>query len=168
MKTKTQKIIISAMFAALTCVATMIIKIPYGNGYLNAGDCIVLVAAWTLSPLYGFLAAGIGSALADIFSGYIAYAPATFIIKGVMALIAHSLLTIPHKKAANLPAIIISGLSAELTMVFGYYLYETLLYGFIPAASNIPGNCAQGVLGLILATIIIKGFEKGKYLHKQK
>ena len=78
------------MLAALTCIATMVIKIPSPlNGYLNLGDCVVLLAGWMLSPVYGFLAAGVGSALADLFSGYVVYAPATFVIKGLMALVAY-------------------------------------------------------------------------------
>ena len=61
----TKRIVIAAMLAALTCVATMIIKIPSPlKGYLNLGDCVVLICGWFLSPLYGFLAAGIGSAFA--------------------------------------------------------------------------------------------------------
>ena len=79
----------SALMAALTCVATIIIKIPSPlKGYLNLGDCVVLLAGWVLLPAYGFLSAGLGSALADLFSGYVIYAPATFIIKGCMALMA--------------------------------------------------------------------------------
>ena len=90
MKSKTQKIVLASMLAALCCVATMIIKIPSPlKGYLNLGDCIVLLCGWLLSPAYGFAAAGIGSGLADLLSGYVVYAPATFVIKGVMAIIAH-------------------------------------------------------------------------------
>ena len=77
------------MFAALICVATMIIKLPSPiGGYINVGDGIVLLCGWTLGPMYAFFVAGIGSALADIFAGYILYAPATFVIKGLMALFA--------------------------------------------------------------------------------
>ena len=73
---KTKKIVMAAMFAALCCVATMIIKIPSPlKGYINLGDCVVLLSGWMLSPAYAFLAAGIGSALADLFSGYLVYAP---------------------------------------------------------------------------------------------
>ena len=80
MKTRTQKIVMSSLLAALACVATMIIKIPSPlNGYINLGDCVVLLSGWLLPPVYGFVAAGLGSALADIFSGYIIYAPATFV-----------------------------------------------------------------------------------------
>ena len=89
METKTKKLVTAALFAALACVATMIIKFPSPlKGYLNIGDCIVLLCGWMLSPVYGFVAAGLGSGLADLLSGYLVYAPATFIIKGLMALIA--------------------------------------------------------------------------------
>ena len=78
----TKRIVVASMLCALTCVATMVIKIPSPlNGYLNLGDCVVLLAGWILSPVYGFLAAGLGSAAADLFSGYVVYAPATFAIK---------------------------------------------------------------------------------------
>ena len=64
----TRKIVMSAMFAALVCIATMMIRIPSPlKGYLNLGDGIVLLAGWMLPPFYGFLAAGAGSALADLF-----------------------------------------------------------------------------------------------------
>ena len=85
MKTRTQKIVMASLLASLVCVATMVIKVPMPYGYANLGDSIVLLAGWVLSPLYGFLASAIGSVLADILSGFALYAPATFIIKGLMA-----------------------------------------------------------------------------------
>ena len=44
------KIVITALFAALACVATMIIKVPTvgTNGYVNIGDTIVLLSAWMI------------------------------------------------------------------------------------------------------------------------
>ena len=85
---KTKKLVIAALMAALACVVTMIVKVPSPlKGYVNLGDCIVLIAGWILSPVYGFMAAAIGSAMADVFSGYVLYAPATFAIKGLMALV---------------------------------------------------------------------------------
>ena len=160
---RTKKIVMAALMAALTCVATMVIKIPSPlNGYLNLGDGIVLTAGWLMAPGYGFAAAGLGSALADLFSGYLTYAPATFIIKGLMALVAcygHKLL---HKRMGNLPAGIISGIAAEILMVLGYYVFEGFLYGFVPSAVNILPNGIQGVAGLILGIVLMKVFEKGK------
>ena len=163
MNTRTKKIVMAAMLAALACVATMIIKIPSPlKGYLNLGDCIVLVAGWMLSPTYGFLAAGLGSALADLFSGYVTYAPATFVIKGLMALIAFYGFKLLHNKIGNLPSRIVTGILAEIMMILGYFVFEGFLYGFVPSLVNIPANAVQGIAGLIIGVILIKIFEKTK------
>lgn len=74
---KTLKLVRAAMFCALSCVATMVIRIPSPmNGYVNLGDCFVLLGGWILGPYYGFLAGGVGSALADFLLGYGHYVPA--------------------------------------------------------------------------------------------
>ncbi len=159
----TKRIVIAAMVAALTCVATMIIKIPSPlKGYLNLGDCVVLLAGWMLNPVYGFLAAGLGSALADLFSGYVVYAPATFVIKGLMALVAFYGFKLLHNKIGNLPSRIITGFVAEVVMILGYFLFEGVLYGFGPSVVNIPANGVQGVAGLILGCLLVKVFENSK------
>ncbi len=163
MKTNTQKIVTASMLAALCCVATMIIKIPSPlKGYINLGDCVVLLSGWLLSPAYGFAAAGLGSALADVFSGYIVYAPATLLIKGVMAIIAHFCFKVLHNKLGNTPSRIIGGILAEIVMVLGYFVFEGFLYGFAPSAVNIPANAVQGIAGLIIGIILVKIFEKSK------
>ena len=168
MKTKTQKIVIAAMLAALTCIATMIIKIPSPlKGYLNLGDCVVLLSGWLLSPLYGFLAAGLGSGLADLISGYGVYVPATFIIKGVMAIAAYFGFRFLQNKVTNISASIVSGIVAEIIMVFGYYVFEGFLYGFGASLVNIPANAVQGVAGLIIGTILVKIFEKSKIIKTE-
>ena len=162
-KSSTQKIVIAALLAALTCVATMIIKIPSPlKGYLNLGDCVVLLSGWMLSPVYAFLAAGLGSALADLFSGYVVYAPITFVIKGLMALIAFYGFKLLNKRLGDVLSRIISGISAEITMILGYYLFEGFLYGFIPSAVNIPANAVQGVAGHVLGVLLIKLFQRAK------
>ena len=163
MKDTTKKAVIAALLAAITCVATMIIKIPSPlHGYINLGDCVVLISGWLLSPVYGFLATGIGSGLADLFSGYATYAPATFVIKGLMAIVACYGLRLLHKRLGDLPSRVICGAAAEILMVLGYYVFEGFLYGFGPSAVNIPANAVQGVAGLVLGVILAKIFEKAK------
>ena len=161
MNSKIKKLVVASLLAALTCVATMIIKIPSPlEGYLNLGDCIVLVCGWMLPPVYGFAAAGLGSALADLFAGYVAYVPATFVIKGVMALVAFYGYKLTHRKLGNLPARIMSGTVAEIVMILGYFLFEGILYGFGPSVVNIPANAVQGLAGLVLGIILMNMFEK--------
>lgn len=54
---KLRKIIMSALFAALACVATMIIKIPTPgtSGYIHPGDAIVILSGAILGPVWGYL-----------------------------------------------------------------------------------------------------------------
>ena len=166
MKTTTQKIVVAALLASLVCVCTMVIRIPSPlNGYVNLGDCIVLLAAWLISPLYAFLAAGIGSALADLFSGYVAYAPATFLVKGAMAIIAYVVFTWLIKKKKPFIARLAGGILAELFMVAGYYLFEGFLYGFVSSLVNIPANAVQGAAGLLFGMLLIHLLEKQKTLN---
>lgn len=149
------------MLAALCCVATMIIKIPSPlKGYVNLGDAVVLLSGWLLSPVYGFAAAGIGSALADVFSGYLIYAPATFIIKGIMAIITYFSFRGMHNKLGKMPARIIGGVLAEMEMILGYFVFEGFMYGFAPSLVNIPANGVQGIAGLVIGIILVKYFEK--------
>ena len=163
MNAKTKKLVLAALLAALTCVAIMIVKIPSPlKGYINLGDCMVLASGWLLSPAYGFLAAGIGSGLADLFAGYVTYVPATFLIKGLMALVAFYVFKLLSKRLGALPARIISGTGAEVVMVLGYLLFESFLYGFVPSLVNVPANAVQGVAGLIIGTVLMAALSKSK------
>ncbi|MDD6041488.1 MAG: ECF transporter S component [bacterium] len=162
----TKRVAVSAMFAALCCVATMMIKIPSPlNGYLNLGDCVVLLSGWLLPPAYGFLAAGIGSALADVFSGYVVYAPATFVIKGLMALVAFKGFAEFSRLRNQTAGRVISGALAEVLMIVGYYVFEGFLYGWLPSAVNILPNAVQGAVGLVLGIALARLFVKNRIVE---
>ena len=163
MRSTIKKIVTAALIMALACVATMIIKIPSPmKGYINLGDCVVLLAGWLLSPVYGLVAAGLGSALADLFSGYIVYAPATFVIKGAMALVVFFSFKLMSKRIGRLPSQIIGAVLAEILMIAGYYVFEGFMYGFGASLVNIPANAFQGLAGIIIGITLIKIFEKTK------
>lgn len=161
-----KKLVMAALMAALACVATMAVKIPSPlHGYINLGDCIVLMRGWLLPPQYGFLAAGIGSAMADVFSGYAAYAPATFVIKGLMAVVAYTVSAMLHSRMNDIACRVAAGISAEIVMVAGYLAFETALYGFVPSLANVPANMVQGTAGIIMGTILMKAFGKAGIEH---
>lgn len=152
-----QRTVVAALMAALCCVATMVISIPSPptGGYVNLGDCFVLLSGWMLGAGYGFAAAGIGSALADIILGYGIYAPGTFLIKGAMALVAALLFRITRRENKwDYLRRLLSALVAEVVMVAGYYVYEALFIvdgGWIVSLEGIPGNVVQGIVGIIAA-----------------
>lgn len=164
MDQKLRKIVLAALYTSLCCVATMIIQIPSPmTGYVNLGDCIVLISAWQLGPVYGALVSGVGSALADLLTGYTHYVPGTFVIKALMAVIACGVLSALSKskmKNVDLKRTL-SGLAAEIWMVIGYFLYSCLLLGKgLAASASIPGNLVQGAIGLVVALVLIRLLEK--------
>lgn len=154
-----KQIVIAAVFAALCCAATMVIQIPSPmNGYVNLGDCIVLLSGWILGPFYGFFAAGIGSMLADLLSGYPHYAIATFLIKGMVALCAAWIC--PRQKKSPVKRIL-SCTAGESVMVIGYFIFAAIFLGNgLSAAASIPGNIVQGIVGSIAACILYPVLQK--------
>ncbi|MEE0944970.1 MAG: ECF transporter S component [Clostridia bacterium] len=151
---KIRRIVMSAMLAALVCVATMIIKIQLTpNGYINLGDGVIILSGWMLGPFYGFLSAGIGSMLADLFSGFVLYAPATFVIKGLMAVVAFYVIR-------KLKSVVIATIIAEMVMISGYYIFEGFIYGFATALTSMPGNAVQSVAGIVVGILLIRVFKK--------
>lgn len=160
MTNKLYKTVLAALFAAFICVATLLIQIPLPfSGYGNLGDCFILLAAWILGGKYGFAAAGVGSALADIIVGFPVYAPATFIVKGAMAVVATMIFTKLGEKHKFI-ARVIGAAAAECVMVGGYFLYECILYGVSSAALNVIGNGCQGICGLVTGVVMINVLSK--------
>ena len=165
MRQNNRTLVTAALMAALACVATMIIKIPSPmKGYINLGDSVVLLAGWVLPPAYGFLAGGLGSALADLFSGYPVYVPATFVIKGMMALIARGGFALLRSKLRETAARILSAAAAEVMMIIGYFIAAGFLYGFGPAMLNVPANAVQGIASVVIGILLINFIKKSKVL----
>ena len=153
---KLLKTVMTALFAALVCVATMTIRIPSPTGgYLNLGDGIVLLSAFLLGPVYGTLAAGIGSMLADLLSGFPAYAPGTLAIKALTALLAALLYRRAFPGRGSVLRIVTAGICGELVMALGYFAYTAVFMGYgLAAAAEIPGNLAQGAAGVAVAALL--------------
>lgn len=155
----TFKIVVTALFAALICVATMLVQIPIPatGGYANLGDGVILICAFLMNPVYAVISAGLGSFLADVLAGYMSYALGTLVIKAGVALIASVLvrkicLSTTFKKI--IASLIISGVVAEAFMILGYFIYEAAFLGLgLGAASAIIGNIGQGVVGVIVACV---------------
>jgi uncharacterized membrane protein len=126
---------VAAIFAALTCVVTMLIAfpIPATDGFINIGDAVVMLAGLLFGPIIGGISGGVGSALADLFLGYTIYAPATLVIKGlegfIVGMIADPKYNHSKPNIRDIIAVVIGG----LIMVFGYFIFEIMIYG-VPSA----------------------------------
>lgn len=80
---------LTGLFTAIIFVATVVIQIPVSatNGYIHFGDAFIFIAGIVLGPFYGAFAAGVGSALSDVYAGYYAWALPTLLIKSIMGYI---------------------------------------------------------------------------------
>lgn len=152
----TRKLVMSAMFCALTFLGTCIaIPVPVA-GNLNFGDGFLLVGAWTLGLPWG-LGAALGAMLSDLALGYtVVYIPATLVIKALMVMVVVLLRRALEK--TRLPRLwlrLIPFVLAELLMTGGYYLFESVfvLDSFGAALANIPFNLLQGLFALLIATL---------------
>lgn len=150
------RLALASCLAALSLCATLVIRIPLPNGgYLNVGDAAVIITGCLLAPKFAFLSAAIGSGLADLIAGYTVYIPVTFIIKGVMALLVALAIERYAKTGKEKKLPLLTFLIAEVIMVLGYYLFEGFLYGFVASLSGVLFNTAQGLVGAIIATLIM-------------
>ena len=154
---KLKLMITAALFAALSCAATMSIRIPTPGtgGYIHPGDAIVILSGIVLGPVWGFLAGGIGSALADLLGGYFIHVPVTLAVKGLVALscgfIFQHMKNTPRSRGL---AVVLGGISDIVLVAGGYFLCEIPMYGIPGAAASIPANLIQGTGGLVLACIL--------------
>ena len=151
-----------SILGALVTVATIIFQIPTPatKGYINLGDTFIFVGAVLLGKRSGFLVGGIGSALADILSGYAHWAPFTLVIKGLEGYIAGFSSPLYKREKMNYT---VSGLilvGAGIVMVVGYFLVEVFMYGVGAALTELPGNMFQGGASVVISLIIIAALKK--------
>lgn len=154
----TRELMYSAIFAAVVCVATMIIHIPVPatSGYINLGDSMVFVSALLFGAKVGGIAGGVGSALADILLGFGGYAPFTFIIKGTEGLVVGHLGKEKDSVLWKTFAVLVGG----TIMVLGYFIVQVVLYGVPAAITELPGNIFQAGSGLVIAVLIVTAIKK--------
>lgn len=160
MKRSARLLAICSMLTAMTCIATMIIRVPTigTGGYVNIGDAFVLVSAWMLGNPWGAVAAGAGSALADILSGYAVYAPATAAIKFAMAFACSVVFTATGKRNVHrFVSFALGSLVAEVIMVAGYFVYESTVMGYGSAAfASVISNIVQGAVCLVIGNALVQ------------
>lgn len=151
---------IVAVFSALAFVATRFIQIPIlqTGGYLNFGEAIIYIAAIFFGPFVGGLVGAIGPALADVTSPYAAFAPFTFIIKGIEGFVVGKISSGSQSKVNKLIGILAGG----GIMVIGYYIVEILIFLIPPpvALIEIPFNILQFVVGGIIAIVVTEKLKK--------
>lgn len=141
---------LTALFAALTAVATAFIKINTGinEGYLHFGDSVIYLAACVLPLPYACIAAAVGGGIADLLAGAAVWAPVTAVIKALnvlpFAIMYSAKITKSPNKIVNKATVAMPVISGLIT-IFGYLLAEGIMYSFTSALTSVPFSIIQAV-----------------------
>jgi len=153
----------TALFVALVAVATIVIQIPTiaTGGFINVGDTMIFVAALVGGPQMGLIAGGLGSALADVLTGYAHWAPWTLVIKGIEGSIVGVIAYRSYRRHGPLHHRTLLGMGvAALWMVFGYYVAGGVMRGFAAALSAVPADLVQGLGSIVIALPVLGAVRK--------
>lgn len=162
---------LAAAFAALILLATAYLpRIPVGNGgYIHAGDAVLFAAAALLSPFGAAAAGAAGETLADLLSGAAVWAPATFIIKMLMALIFCFGAGFARKNADRRSEVrlltlraVAAAVAAGIVGAAGYFFYEGFLYSFPAALASLPLNLIQAAGSAALYAVLAVPLQKAR------
>lgn len=158
---------VNALAIALVCLSTMFLQFPIPLGYAHLGNCFILICGVFFGPLTGFLAGGIGSAMADMLTGYPQWIIPTLIIKGIMGF---AIGYIANRTGRTINIFTIRTAAASvigiLIMVIGYFIGGSILYGSIyTGATQIPGLAMEGIVGIVLFYILASALQAA---HLQK
>lgn len=153
--TKTLDMVISSFLITLVFVATRFINIrlpiSVNGGLIHLGTGMLIISAIVFGGKKGAVAGAFGMALFDVLSGWLAWAPFTFIIRGVMGYIIGKFCENKKSYKEVIAWGVIGILLSGIWMVAGYYLTEVILYGnWISPVTSIPGNIIQIVVGSVI------------------
>lgn len=153
---KVFKMAATAMLTAMIFLLTRFVTIPLAVGYVHFGDALVYITASVIGGPYALFAAAVGEALADITAGWVAYAPATMIIKILIALP----FVFVHKKSDRIltPITALLTIPSGIITVAGYFAADMIIdkaYAF----TNIAGNAVQAVGSAVIFIILGAAFD---------
>lgn len=152
----------TAFFIALTYVITgyINIRIPFlaaNGGLVHLGNVPVFVAAALYGRRSAALSGAVGMALFDLTCGWVAWAPFTFVVCGMIGWI-FGFFTEKHSSKRYL---IVGILAALAVKIAGYYLAEGVIYGnWIAPVASIPGNIVQILAAGVIAVPLILALQK--------
>lgn len=165
MKSNTKKIAFTGVFAAMVFVTTFFIKVPVASGYVHFGDAVIYLAAGIIGGPWAMLAGAIGAGLADVIGGYAIYAPASIIIKALIA-VPFILATKNSDKLFTLKSALMT-IPAGVITVGGYFVADMIIDKSY-AVIDIPGNVIQAVGSAIAFCVVAFALDKAKIKNKIK
>ena len=154
-------LIITALFAAITCALTFSVRIPTPLGYTHPGDSIIYLAACVLPFPYALFAAAMGGALADLLAGYPQWAIPTLIIKALISLPYGSK---SDKILTKRNAFMV--IPAGLITVAGYFGASWIMYDWASAFVELTGYLSQAAISAVMFVVLAAGLDRIRFKQK--
>ena len=170
----TRKIVLAALMAALTVAGSALrITLPVsilGTTAFHLGNIFCALSGILLGPGLGGLAAGLGSAIYDMFNPlYIAEAWITFLMKGAYGLVA-GLVAWKCSKEISYPRAILATFAGALTYAVLYltksYCTGIWVKGLTAAAAalalleKVPATTFNAIIAIVCAPILARAIQK--------
>lgn len=155
LSSRTHDLVNTALLVSLVFIATRFLNIrlpiSINGGLIHLGNTMLFMSAIVFGRKKGAVAGALGMAIFDVLSGWAAWAPFTFIIRGVMGYVVGSFANAKDRNGNsflwNITGIAVSG----VWMLIGYFMTEVILYGnWIAPVTSIPGNVVQLVVGAVV------------------
>lgn len=151
----TKGIVIGALFIAIVTTFTYI-NVPYSpnGGLIHLGYIALFPIAAIFGKKYGMVAGAIGMALFDVLSQWFLWAPATFIIVGIIGYVVGSISDGGKSITRNIVAMLI----ASVIQVTGYFLFNAYIAGFgvESAMTSIVGDSIKMLISTAVSVATIE------------
>lgn len=142
---RVRTIVLGGLFSALVLGATLIRVAPTDKAYFHLGEAVIYATALTFGRWYGGVAGALGSALADLLSGYAIWAPITLVVKGIEGYVVG---TLGHRRqpVGQLLAMLVGA----LILIAGYGTAAYFFFGIGAVPTELIGDAIQGTAGIVI------------------
>lgn len=162
-KISVQEICLVGLMAAAVYVASAFIQIPIptalDNTRIHMGNVMCLLSGLLLGPVWGGMAAGIGSMFFDLTNpAYVTSAPFTFVFKFLMAWICGMIALGKHGQGISFTRSLIGGIAGNGTYVVLYLakgFIENYVFLSMPIEGVLASTVQKGIVSSANAVIAV-------------
>lgn len=168
-KMTTKMLCYTAIFTALVFLLTDIPKIPFPFGYAHLGDAMIFALPFCFPTRPAAVAAGAGSALADLLGGYPLWIVPTFLIKFCMVYAVFYVARPDKYETTFFSSRLFAGILLSAGWMIGTYaLCGSLLYGSGAGTAMLPGLLGKGGINFIVAYGFISIIKNISFLQAKR
>lgn len=167
----TRRIAVFAVSIAIVFVLVRFVQVPIiaTGGFTHPGAVAEVFVSLSFGPVVGWVAAGIGAALADLTSGYAHFAPLTLLAHAALGYLTGY---IGWKKGWRRMALgwLVGGLALVLIYLLGESAVPGIYGGFARALGEVGFNVFQvslGLLGLLLFRLVKQAYPQVERLGEE-